>query len=401
MFTTGTKLLIGATALAVVGAVVYGVTQDGAMGTIGLVSAACALAFLAGVNVYTRDSNVDPADAAAVATAPAGRPAPGASIWPLGFAFGGVVIAVGLISYQSIVVIGLVAVLATGAEWMLQAWAERASGDAELNSAARERLAAPLELPVGGAVAIGIIVFAFSRIMLWLSKTNTVVAFSVLASVVLAVGFLFAYRPSIKTGAMGGVAVLAGVAIVATGSAAGLDGEREIPTFETTSLWMEEAILHPTEYAEGAEAGDHPAELICESPEEFPEADEKASQTVANKANTVSITLLDDGTLDYDVPGPLEVGGDALVLPRSNATNILFRNELDGEARLSVFYGTEIREVEGADTETPRMACTSLVEEGGAQLLTMIFPEPSIASPDGFRFFVPGVESATLELVVP
>ena len=401
MFTTGSKLLLGATALAVVGAIVYGVTQGGAMGTIGLVSAACALAFLAGINLYARDSNVDPADAAAVAGAPAAQRAPGASIWPLAFAFGGVVIAVGLISYQSIVVIGLVAVLAAGAEWMLQAWAERASGDAELNATARDRLAAPLELPIGGAVAIGIIVFAFSRVMLWLSKTNTVVAFAVMAAVVLAVGFLFALRPSIKTGAMGGVAVLAGVVIVATGSAAGLDGEREIRTFETTDLWMEEALLHPTEYAEGAEAGKHPAELICESPEEFPEADEKASQTVANKANTVSITLLGDGTLDYDVPGPLEVGGDALVLPRSNATNVLFRNEFDAEVRLSAFFGTEVREVEGEETETPRMACTSLVEDGGAQMLTLIFPEPSIASPDGFRFFVPGVESASLELVVP
>ena len=128
MFTTGTKLLIGATALAVVGAIVYGVTQDGAMGTIGLVSAACALAFLAGVNLYTRDSNVDAADASAVATAPAGRPAPGPSVWPLGFAFGGVVIAVGLISYQTIVVIGLVVVLATGVRVARTAATEFAAG---------------------------------------------------------------------------------------------------------------------------------------------------------------------------------------------------------------------------------------------------------------------------------
>ena len=58
-----------AVALAIVGAIVYGVTQDGAMGTIGLVSAACALGFLAGINLFTRDANIDPADAAAVATA--------------------------------------------------------------------------------------------------------------------------------------------------------------------------------------------------------------------------------------------------------------------------------------------------------------------------------------------
>ena len=59
---------------------------------------------------------------------------------------------------------------------MLQAWAERASADARYNSAVRERMAGPLEFPLAGAVAVGILVYAFSRIMLWLSKTNTVIA---------------------------------------------------------------------------------------------------------------------------------------------------------------------------------------------------------------------------------
>ena len=58
MFTTGTKFLIGSTVVASLAALAYGVTQDGVMGTIGLISAALALAFLAGVNIYTRDSNV-------------------------------------------------------------------------------------------------------------------------------------------------------------------------------------------------------------------------------------------------------------------------------------------------------------------------------------------------------
>jgi len=49
MITTGSKLLIGATVLATLSAIAYGVTQDDAMGTIGLASAAGALATFLGV----------------------------------------------------------------------------------------------------------------------------------------------------------------------------------------------------------------------------------------------------------------------------------------------------------------------------------------------------------------
>ena len=68
MFTTGSKLLIGSSVFALVAAVVYGVTQNEALGIVGLVSAACALAFLAGVNVWAGDSNLSALDTAAVAT---------------------------------------------------------------------------------------------------------------------------------------------------------------------------------------------------------------------------------------------------------------------------------------------------------------------------------------------
>jgi len=51
MFTTGSKFLIGASVLATISAIAYGVAQDGVMGTVGLASAAVALAFLAGINI--------------------------------------------------------------------------------------------------------------------------------------------------------------------------------------------------------------------------------------------------------------------------------------------------------------------------------------------------------------
>ena len=62
MFTTGSKLLIGSAFAAAVFALVYGVTQEGTLGTIGLISAAVGLALLAGINVYARDSNVSAMD---------------------------------------------------------------------------------------------------------------------------------------------------------------------------------------------------------------------------------------------------------------------------------------------------------------------------------------------------
>ncbi|MEM9746752.1 MAG: hypothetical protein AAF945_08670 [Actinomycetota bacterium] len=413
MITTGSKFLIGSAVLAAVAAILYGVTQDGVMGTVGLATAAVALTLLAVVNTMARDSNVFTDDGVPVETVAAAQPSPLGGVWPFAFALSGVIIAVGLVTQQTIVVIGLAALAATGAEWVVSNWADRASADRRHNASVRSRLSNPLEFPLGGAVAIGVVIFAFSRVMLWFSKVNTVIAFSILALVVLGIAFVFANRPSVKTGAIGGTAVVGAVAVVVAGTAAGLDGERDIRVFETTSLWQQEAIAHPEEYAEGAEEGKHPAGFICESPEEFPEADEKASQTVAMKSNHFQIFLLEDGTLDFDVPGPRDEGSDVITFQRSNTTNIVFRNESDEDRRLSLDMGTEEFESEDGTTRiVPVQQCTTLIEPGAAQLLTVTPPLPSNVFADspnpnapsgegGFWFFVPGVSSATLELVVP
>ena len=420
MFTTGSKFLIGASVMATIATLVYGLGQGGVLGTVGLASATAGLIGLATLNAILRDSNVFSDDDAPVETSSAAQFAPTPSVWPLGFAFGAVVIAVGLISYQPIVVIGLVALVVTGGEWTVQAWSERASGNVEHNAAVRSRMSNPLEYPVGGAVAIGIIVFAFSRVMLWLSKTNTVIAFAVLAAVVLAVAFAIANRPKVGAGAVGGVVAVGAVAVVAAGAFAGLDGERDIPEFETTTVWQEEALLHPEEYAEGAHEGEHPAELICESPEEFPEADEDVSQTVASKSGTYQVFLTGDGTMKFDVPGPVEDGPAGMVIPRSNPTNVIFRNESDEHRRLSLDFGTETIEVGGEEVEARHQICTTLIEPGGAQLLTVEADQPTFAfdgqinpngpgdlegteeiEGDGYWFYVPGVDTAKLELIVP
>ncbi len=416
MFTTGSKFLIGASVVSLLATVVYGLGQDGVLGTVGLASATVALIALTVANAILRDSNVFLDDEAPVESTAAAQYAPAGSVWPLGFAFGAVIVAVGLISYQPIVVIGIVALLATGAEWTVQAWAERASGNVEHNAEVRSRLSNPLEYPIGGAIAIGIIVYAFSRVMLWLSKTNTVIAFSVVALVFLLVAFFVARRPKMKISAVGGLMAIGALAVVGAGTLTGLDGERDIPLFETTSVWQQEGILHPAEYAEGAAEGEHPAELICESPEAFPEADEDVSQTVANKSGAYQVFLSESGELTFDVPGPIELGASGMVIPRSNPTNIIFRNQSNEDRRLSLDLGTQLVEIEeGGETvevEAPNQLCTTLIEPGGAQLVTVNARVPSFANSgienpngppgeDGFWFFVPGVDTAHLELIVP
>ena len=234
MFTTGNKFLIGSTVVAIIAAIAYGLTQDWLTGTIGLVAASIALALLAGFNIYTRDANVMVTPDLATERTAAAQLAPGYSLWPVLLAFGAVTVVVGLVTYQAIFIIGSILLLAAGGEWMAQAWAERASADSVHNASVRSRMANPFEFPIAGVVAIGIIVYSFSRIMLWLSKTNTVLAFGVLAAIFLAFAFLFAYTPSIKSRAMISIVAIGAVGLVAGGAAAGIDGERETHPHETT-----------------------------------------------------------------------------------------------------------------------------------------------------------------------
>jgi len=377
MFTTGAKLLLGATVASLAGTLAYGILVGGTMGTIGLVSATAALAALAGIVIFTRDANVfaDEPDTFDSAAANAARP--GASMWPFALGLAATTMTLGLVTYPAIFILGTILLVAGIAEWILQAWAERASADASHNAEVRGRLAHIAEMPVAAAIGLGIVIYSFSRVMLGVpSKTSTIVAFSIVATIVLVVGTIVGARRTITAPKITALFAVSGVVLIGGGAVSGLNGERDIHEHETTAYIA--------------------AKDECGAEETH--ADEHASQTVAGKAGTVEVVLTAGDTLVHRKPGDEVDRTGAIQLPRANANNLLFRNDSDADRRLVIDLAPDY---EGS----PPRICTMLIEPGSVQLLTINFAVPSFAPEiteiGGYRFYVPGVDTAELEVVVP
>ncbi len=298
------------------------------------------------------------------------------SLWPLLVAIGATSVTLGLVTTRAFFMVGMIAILAGAIEWLIQGWSERASADAGYNADVRDQMADPMELPVAAAIGAAVVVYSFSRVMLGLpSKSSTVAAFSVLAAVVVAVGAFVGMKRNVSKTSLTGAFSVAVVALIGAGTFAGLNGEREIEPHHTTGYIAEEN----------------------ECGTEETEADEKASQTVASKSNLAAEITFDGSSLEADVPG-FDGDFDALTIVRSNPSNIMFRNESDDLARLVLELHPELDD--NGEPIGPERLCTALVDEGGAQLLTVLIGRPSLALEDGYEFTVAGSD-ASLEVVVP
>ena len=378
MFTTGSKLFIGASVIALATAIIHGTTQDNStVGIIGLVSATLALVFLAGINLWVRDSNVAADDAAVAATAAASTATPPGSMWPLVAGLGAALLAVGLVVGRAITWMSIIVLIVATVEWMVQSWSERASGDAAYNTMVRRRIMHPLELPVLGAIGLGIIIFSFSRIMLRLPAVAGAIAFSAVSSIVLLFGALLAAKRNVGRSLVATVCAIGAVGIIGAGVTSAIAGSREIvkhevPSFEENTCGIE---------TDG-------------------ESDDHASRAVAAKSNLAATIVLSGGKLHAEVIGVIGAQ-DTVTLARSKYSYIRFEN-LDAEPRrLVADFGTETVDVNGTAVEESFTTCTQAVGQGGAQFLVVRPVLPSNASETPFTLNVPGVEGGVVTVIVP
>jgi Cytochrome c oxidase subunit IV len=384
MFTTGSKLFLGATVLSFAGTLVYGASHDGGpLGTLSLFTVTMVFAFLTGINFWVRDGNVSAMDTASIESSPAAHSGPTRSLWPMIAAAGVALVPVGLIVGKAIVWVAVILVLIATVEWMVQSFSEGASGDADYNRGIRRRILHPMELPILGAVGLGLIIFSFSRIMLRVPSSAGPIIFGGIGGGVLLFGSLIATKRTVARSLVVALCTIGAVGLVGAGVASAIAGGRHIAKHELPS------------FEEGTCGADTSGE-----------SDANSSRAIASKSNLAATITLEHGMLRAQVTG-VASDVDVVTLPRSTDSFIRFRNLDDGKYRLVVNLGKEVVDPK-AETKTFREVkeCTQAVGEGGTQFIIVKAAAPSPTDPNAppeekFSFTVPGVDNAVLAIVVP
>lgn len=386
MFTTGSKLFIGGTVLALTGTLVYGISQNGgALGTIGMVAATIVFAFLMGINFWVRDSNVSSMDTAGIEACPAAHEPAGRSIWPLVGGLGAALVPVGLVVGKAITWMAVVILLIATVEWMAQSWSERASGDPAYNEGIRKRVMHPLELPILGAVGLGAIIFSFSRIMLRIPKSAGPVVFGGIAAGVLLFGSLIATNRKVGRSLVAVLCSIGAVGVVGAGVASAIAGGRHVPKHELAAVTND---------------GDNCTDVQTE-------ADSHSSRAIAAKSNLAATIILQNGKLRAEVAGENGVATDTVTVPKSFDAFIRFQNLDDGKYRLRAYLGFDVLEP-GTDRESHvnDIVCTQAVGKDGAQFMIIkpLHSSAAIANDKNhtpYTFTVPGVPGTAITIEVP
>ena len=235
MITAGGRLWLGVAAFAVAAAVAWQGSSGGEeRGLFVLLGAASAALIIGSLLVWIRDGEVTAAvheeERATTAAATSGPlPAP----WPAIGAFGVAVTVVGLATGGALLYVGFGVVAIAIVEWMVQGWAERATPDAAENTALRNRIMYPFEIPLLGLIIVGFVLLAFSRVLLALPKEGSTVAAIVVATAILLAAVVAATRPRISSTVLTALLVLGAVALLGGGVVGAVAGEREIEEHET------------------------------------------------------------------------------------------------------------------------------------------------------------------------
>lgn len=227
MISTGAKLWYAISGLALVAAGVYFVATSGEeYGAIILAFAGIAAAVLGTTSIVVRDGDVAaPPEGTAAVELP--RPHALPAVWPALTAVGVAVAVIGFAAGNAFLYVGFALLGIVLVEWMVQAWAERASTDPAANQGLRNRIMFPLEIPALAVIGFAVVVLAFSRVLLALPKTGSSVVAILVAAFVLGIAAILANRPQLSSSLISGIVVLGMIALLGGGIVGAVAGERE------------------------------------------------------------------------------------------------------------------------------------------------------------------------------
>ena len=98
------------------------------------------------------------------------------------------------------------------------AWAERATGDDEVNTQLYQRFIEPFRIPVLAIVCIGVVALGLSRVLLAVSEIGAVVVFIAVGTSFLLGAILLAARPAVTKNVITIVLFVGAVVIIAAGN---------------------------------------------------------------------------------------------------------------------------------------------------------------------------------------
>lgn len=279
MITTAAKFWLAVAALAFVGAFLYAFPAGGEwFGTFVLGTIAVAALVLGVLAVALRDGT-DSEGAVDEVVARNALPA----AWPALAALGAGVAGIGLAGKNALLYVGIAIIAATFVEWMVQGWAERSTADPAYNKSLRDRIMAPLEVPVLALIVIAFVMIAVSRVLLAVSADAATAIALAVSTAILVVGALIAARPRIGSSVLSGILALGAVVLIVAGVAGGIAGERDFEHHGTE----EHAEDEPAD-GDGfeGEEGNNPAEDEGGEDQSDPGADPSGAPTDGETSDT-------------------------------------------------------------------------------------------------------------------
>jgi hypothetical protein len=249
MITTGAKFYFGLAVIALVGAVAYSWSTHGGLtggltggfyggvgdhtGYVVLVGAATISLFVGGMVVAFRDADPEAQRAVAqVDELPETHSPRHSSYWPILGAVAAACVVLGLVSSSLLFLFGIVLGIVVLLEWMVASWADRATGDEDVNRRIRNRLMNPIEIPLFGAIGVAVLVLCVSRVLLAVSETGAPVVAITLAVVILGAASIYAVAPQAGRTLVAVLCLLGGLGVITGGIIGAAEGSRNYEKHE-------------------------------------------------------------------------------------------------------------------------------------------------------------------------